>query len=102
MSSTDKSIGFGNILVSNSYLPLIMYDGNNLRYDSRVHSGDYFETLATELENISGEIDDEATKMRLTQLIEELVYIQERYKLTQKSHSRKKKIVPTDELATES
>lgn len=83
-------MGFGNILVSSTYLPLVLYDGNNLRYDSRIHSGDYFETLATELENIADEINDETTKMRLSQMIEELVYIQERYKLTQKSHTKKK------------
>lgn len=83
--NTITPVGFGDIIVGNDVEIPVVNDGDNqLRWESRVHSGDYFTTLATELENVADQTDDEAVKIQLRTMVTELEYIQMRYQLTQK------------------
>ena len=89
--SSAKSVSFGSIVVgiSSTESSLVLQDGSSqLHWESRVHSGDYFTTLATELENLMEETNDSATQMKFQALIDELEYIQQRYELVQKQVQR--------------
>lgn len=80
MNSTLQQSGFGNLLMGSLCLPLVLNDGDaNLRRHSRAQSGDYFATLATELENLSEQTEDMMVQMKLEELIKELEYLQQKF-----------------------
>ena len=62
-------------------------ESNKQELDVHVYSGDYFVTLATELDKISQEIqsDNPNEHLRLQQLIDDLLYMQHKYKIAKKS-----------------
>lgn len=47
--------------------------------DLRVRSGDYFVTLATELDELNRNVEDYATRSKLEDIISELIHLQDRY-----------------------
>jgi len=47
--------------------------------DARVRSGDYFVTLATTLDQISGTMDDYTTRAKLEEIVSDLIYLQDTY-----------------------
>lgn len=47
--------------------------------DLRVRSGDYFVTLATELDELNRSVEDYATRAKLEDIISELIHLQDRY-----------------------
>lgn len=98
MNGIVKPIGFGNLLVGSFCLPLVMHDGStHLRHESRIQSGDYFETIATELENLSELTEDVIVQMKLEDAIEEFEYIQQHYKLIPRSKAKRYKTL-SDQL----
>jgi D-aminopeptidase len=79
-------IGFGSMLLGEYNMPLICHDGDPyLERESRLRSGEYFETVATELENISHQVDD-ATQKALQEIIDEFVYAQQYYKIVKSTN----------------
>jgi len=54
------------------------------RYDLevRIHSGDYFVSLATKLDAISRKLVENPVSIELDQLVDELLFIQTHYKVT--------------------
>lgn len=64
----------------------LLRDGENTQkkdIDVQIKSGEYFVTLATELDQISWEVDLKGAR-QLQDLVDELLYIQRRYKITEK------------------
>lgn len=89
MSSYVLSIGEGNLLVGEGLRPPISNDTDfQLERESRIRSGSYLETIATELEMISRGTGDSAVKSNLEKIINELLYAQQRYDLVKKDSSR--------------
>ena len=52
--------------------------------DAKVLSGDYFVTLATEIDSINGDIVQYATREKLEEIVSDLIYLQDHYKITKK------------------
>lgn len=79
---------FGNLLTSDASAaaaPLVLCDGDlQLERESRARSGTYFETVATELENISTLCSDRLVQSELERLVNELLYVQRRYLVIKK------------------
>lgn len=86
-AATITPAGFGDVIIGNQ--GQVLNDGNTqMRWESRVHSGDYFTTLATELEDVANHTKDNVVEIRLRTMVDELEYIQLHYNLT---HKTKKK-----------
>ena len=65
---------------------------NDPTLDAFVHSGDYFVTLATMLENLASELPETsvvATGQALSKLADELLYLQKHYKIIPKERADK-------------
>lgn len=77
---------FGNLFTSDTpAAPLVLCDGDlQLERESRARSGTYFETVATELENISTLCNDKLIESEIERLVNELLYIQRRYLVIKK------------------
>lgn len=61
---------------------------NNPELDAHVRSGDYFITLATNLETLAEEVGEASTStisLTLMRLAKELDYVQRHYKIVQKN-----------------
>lgn len=79
-------VGQGGVLIGESTQPSLFNDTDlQLERESRARSGNYLETIATELENLTTAIDDELVSGQIEGMVEELLYIQERYQLVKKS-----------------
>lgn len=62
-------------------------DTHNPKLDALVRSGDYFITLATELENLASELTEispAAASLALARLSHDLEYVQKRYTIIRK------------------
>ena len=81
-----RFMDFGNLFTSHaSAAPLILCDGDlQLERESRARSGTYFETLATELENVSTLCEDRLVTSEIERLVNELLYVQRRYLVIKK------------------
>lgn len=81
--ATITPAGFGDVIIGNQ--GKILNDGDTqMRWESRVHSGDYFTTLATELEDVANHTKDNVVEIRLRAMVDELEYIQMHYNLKKK------------------
>jgi len=56
--------------------------------EALVRSGDYFVTLATELDQISRDATDYTVKMELENAISDLIYLQDHYSITKNETGR--------------
>ena len=80
------TLGHGNLLVGYGLMPLVCNDTDfQLESESRVRSGNYFETVAAELEYLAVKGDSIIVRYELQHLIDELLYIQRRYKIVKQS-----------------
>jgi hypothetical protein len=52
--------------------------------DAQVQSGDFFVLLATELDTLGARIINQSVRMRLEDLVSDLIYLQEHYEITKK------------------
>jgi len=52
--------------------------------DAKVKSGDYFVTLATEIDAISSSIVNYAAREQLEDIVSDLIYLQDHYAITKK------------------
>lgn len=52
--------------------------------DARVRSGDYFVTLATDLEQLSKDISSHSTRLALEDIVSELLYLQDNYSINKR------------------
>lgn len=52
--------------------------------DARVKSGDYFVTLATDLEQLSQRISSHDTRLALEDIVSELLYLQDSYSINKR------------------
>lgn len=52
--------------------------------DAQAKSGDYFVSLATELDMLSAQITDKDVRIRLEDLVSDLIYLQDHYEITKK------------------
>lgn len=59
-------------------------DGPDLQHEPRLRSGVYLATIATELDNLTGVINDDVITTQLETLVNELLYAQEHYDLVKK------------------
>lgn len=72
-----------------SAAPVVIKDSDlQLERESRARSGNYLETIATELENLTVGVDDELVSSQLETMIKELLYIHERYELVKRTSSQ--------------
>jgi hypothetical protein len=84
-----KKLHFGDLVVGTGGVALTGHDGDlRLRRESRVKSGDYLLTVATELENLAAYTDDKVIQDVLQYIIAEFEYVDQHYKLTSKSRSK--------------
>lgn len=89
MSSYVLSIGEGNLLVGEGQRPPLVRDTDfQLERESRIRSGSYLETIATELDEIARASKDPVVASNLETLVNELLYAQQRYYLAKKDHDR--------------
>jgi hypothetical protein len=89
MNSYTLSIGDGSLLVGEGLQPPVFNDTDfQLERESRIRSGSYLETIATELDAIARATEDTAVTSNLQEIINELLYAQQRYHLTKKDHDR--------------
>jgi hypothetical protein len=52
--------------------------------EAKVHSGDYFITLATELDSIGQDIPDYATRSAIEDAVSDLIYLYDNYSISKK------------------
>ena len=89
MNSYVLSIGEGNLLVGEGARPPLVRDTDfQLERESRIRSGSYLETIATELDAIARVTNDSTVTSNLEALVNELLYAQQRYYLAKKDHDR--------------
>jgi hypothetical protein len=58
--------------------------------DVQVRSGDYFVTLATQLDELSSNIDEYTTRAKLEDIVSNLIYLQDTYTITKTNHTDSK------------
>lgn len=59
----------------------------NLDLEVRIRSGDYFVTLATELDALNTRIDDRQLRAYLEDTISDLIYLQDNYSISKNKQS---------------
>jgi hypothetical protein len=80
------AIGLGDIMVGQFQVPLIFRDSDpQLERESRIRSGNYFATVAVELENLAEQTNNDSVSAKIEQLVDELLYAQERYEVIKKA-----------------
>lgn len=52
--------------------------------DAKVLSGDYFVTLATEVDSVTGRLAQYADREKLEEIVSDLIYLQDHYEITKK------------------
>jgi hypothetical protein len=52
--------------------------------DVQVRSGDYFVTLATDLDRLSGKVTNHSTRLEIEDVISDLIYLQDHYTISKK------------------
>ena len=57
------------------------------KVDVQVRSGDYFVTLATDLDQLSSKIDNLNVRVDLENAVSDLIYLQDHYKIVRKSNT---------------
>lgn len=88
MASDASVVDFGDLVLDDAGSSLFAMDGDlYLERESRIRSGEYPATLATELENIIKTSSDEPLRKAVQDIIDELSYVQEYYELTRKPRS---------------
>lgn len=55
----------------------VVYDDDHLV--AQVRSGDYFVTLATELDSLARQVDDTAVRATIEDMVSDLIYLQDNY-----------------------
>ena len=85
-SAYTLSIDEGSILVAEGKRPALFKDTDfQLERESRIRSGSYLETIATELDMIARSANDSTITSNLERIVNELLYAQQRYSLTKKN-----------------
>ena len=71
-------------LARDAEIPARLLDATEL--DAMARSGDYFVTLAAQLDELSRTTDDYEVKLRLENLASDLLYLQDNYNVTKKEN----------------
>lgn len=89
-STYSTPIEHGPIVVDGAAAQPSLFNDSDLQLEreSRARSGNYLETVATELENLTNTIDDTLVAGQIESLIQELLYVHERYELVKKTSSQ--------------
>lgn len=76
--------GFTGVLTHGWRRPKLVKDEAipNRELEAKVRSGDYFVTIATELDQLGREASDYSTKIELENLVSDLIYLQDHYQIT--------------------
>jgi hypothetical protein len=76
--------GFTGILAHGWRKPTLVKDEAipNRELEAKVCSGDYFVTVATELDQLSREATDYSVKIELENIVSDLIYLQDHYLIT--------------------
>lgn len=59
-----------------------------LEIDAQIRSGDYFIMLATILDKVNNDISDYAVRMRVEDIVSDLIYLHENYTINPNKQSR--------------
>jgi hypothetical protein len=83
-SATYTLSGFTGILAHGWQRPALVKDEAipNRELEAKVRSGDYFVTVATELDRLSREATDYSVKIELENIVSDLIYLQDHYQIT--------------------
>lgn len=79
-------------LLNHSFKKAIAFrDGANnpevdYKVDIQARSGDYFVTLATELDKLGSTIPDYRTRAAIEEIVSDLIYLQDNYTITKRAH----------------
>lgn len=89
-NSYTTPIDNGTLIVDdNAPDPALLKDSDlQLERESRARSGNYLETIATELENLTSAVEDELVIGQIDTMVKELLYIHERYELVKRTSSQ--------------
>ena len=73
--------GFTGVIAHGWRKPRLVKDGVSPlgSLEARVHSGDYFVSLATDLDRLSGEATDYSVKVELENNASDLIHLQDNY-----------------------
>ena len=83
--------GFGGVMSHGWRRPRLVKDEDVPRRDleALVRSGDYFVTIATELDQISRDATDYTVKIQLENLVSDLIHLQDNYIITKNEQAEK-------------
>ncbi len=65
-------------------------DGELYKVDAEVSSGDYFVTLATKLDRLSGELKEYHLRAEIEEIVSGLIYLQDTYGIIKKKLGKNK------------
>lgn len=84
VATTYTLSGFTGVLAHGWRRPSLVKDEAvpDRELEAKVRSGDYFVTIATELDQLSREASDYSTKIELENLVSDLIYLQDHYQIT--------------------
>lgn len=79
--------GFTGVLTHGWRKPKVVRDGDEpyRELEALVRSGDYFVTMATELDSFSREVSDYDVKVGLENLVSDLIHLQDNYTIIKKN-----------------
>ena len=83
--------GFSGVIIHGWRRPKLVKDEAIPRRDleALVRSGDYFVTIATELDQLSRDATDYEVKIRLENLVSDLIHLQDNYIITKNEQAEK-------------
>jgi hypothetical protein len=74
-------------VLTHSWQPSTFVKDELQNIDLLVRSGDYFVTLATQLDTLINQIDDNVTVARIETIVADLLYLQHHYNITKNNGS---------------
>jgi hypothetical protein len=80
-AATYQLSGMTGLLVHGWSRPEQVRDGIEpyIELEARVRSGDYFVTIASELDQLSQDVNEYGTKVHLENLVSDLIYLQDNF-----------------------
>jgi hypothetical protein len=90
MSNITYQLHSSNILLGSSFRNLFLRDSENnsayinQRLEAQIRSGDYFVTLATELDSLASNTTNSYDQSTLENIISDLMYLQDNYEVKKK------------------
>lgn len=86
--SSHYKLSFSGVLAHGWQYPKFVRDdarkSNDYDLEVQIHSGDYFVTLATVLDQLEREVEDYHVRSKLEDVISDLIHLQDNYRIVKK------------------